>query len=190
LSPQLSTANRIDCGIVDRPLLANCEQKIRNSPCAVGQGQLSCFLRRARSASRSKPLAKTVRGRPQGLRSESQRGRWTKAPPARRIFLVQRRTSPSRARPRLSGCGRGRRDRREAPCRKLREFVSAEPCIDRAGPLGCLLRRARSASRSKPLAKTVRGRPQGLRSESQRGRWTKAPPARRISLVQTGLNLT
>ena len=70
---------------------ANCGRFVRVTPCIRRQGLVVSSMRRARSASRSKFHPAVVRGAiPSGSRSaESHLVGPTKAPPARRIFLVQ-----------------------------------------------------------------------------------------------------
>src|SRR5204863_1000135 len=58
-------------------------------------------------------------------------------------------------------------------------FASAPSCTVHTGLVDSLLRRARSASRSKPNRKAVR-RGRKARAESRSERWTKAQPTRRI----------
>src|SRR5947208_9475477 len=74
---------------------ANCGHGVLRPPCNTPLHLVACCLRRARSASRSKPSPKAVRGR-RKTEAESQRKRWTKAKPARRLFMVRREASSAK----------------------------------------------------------------------------------------------
>src|SRR5205085_12669249 len=88
-STDSSTGCTNGCEIVEKRKV----RKLRALPvrwgCTAPCASLECRLRRARSASRSKPNLRAVReGRK--AKAEGQQERWTKAKPARRIFLVRR----------------------------------------------------------------------------------------------------
>src|SRR5439155_1006812 len=59
-------------------------------------------------------------------------------------------------------------------------FVRDPSCTPPRGSLDSPVRRPRSAARSKPAARAVRGS-RKAKPESQRDGWTKAPPGRRTS---------
>jgi hypothetical protein len=128
ISTALSTAKRNDCGNVVRPFLAKSEDSLRESSCGTRRRSLDSRVRRPRSAVRSKPVSRTVRGR-RKAKPESYRGRWTKAPPGRRTSGPGQ--APSTSAPPVARCTICSRIRRNGKRRKVRLFPSqtlARPC--------------------------------------------------------------
>src|SRR5439155_8210539 len=79
-----------------------------------------------------------------------------------------------------TGCTKGCENVEKGNVRKLRPLPVLRACIAPCASLECRLRRARSASRSKPNLRAVReGRK--AKAKGQQERWTKAKPARRNS---------
>src|SRR5437870_6746458 len=77
-----------------------------------------------------------------------------------------------------TGCTKGCENVEKGNVRKLRPLPVLRACIAPCASLECRLRRARSASRSKPNLRAVReGRK--AKAKGQQERWTKAKPARR-----------
>src|ERR687887_1710028 len=77
-----------------------------------------------------------------------------------------------------TGCKKGRENVEKGKVRKLRPPPVQRACTTPYASLECRLRRARSASRSKPNLRAVReGRK--AKAKGQQERWTKAKPARR-----------
>jgi hypothetical protein len=134
--------------------------KLRFSgPCNERAPALVSPLRRARSASRAKPIPRAVAGRRKspGAVDGSETGsandlaqRSLRVPRRQIIFLV-----PASGRARCpTGCGNV--EKRKL-C-KLREVVFSFPCNPLPVALLSPLRRARSASRAKPIPRAVAGR--------------------------------
>ncbi len=161
--------------------------------CGPSARSLDSRVRRPRSAARSKPVSRAVRGS-RKAKPESQRDEWTKAPPSRRTSgpaakpraydAGQTSVCPAPRRPELSAafvaqCSKRSAARLLRKCRKVRTFLLLASCSRIRSALGSRVRRPRSAARSKPVSRAVRGS-RKAKPESQRDGWTKAPPGRRI----------
>jgi hypothetical protein len=169
-SRHLSPASRPVSGNVESGLRANCALSraaalARPTPC-----RLDCRLHRARGATRSKPSREVVRGsgRSVGWVDESATGSVN--------FFARARLRPGRppSRGRRTGRRRRPRDRDRLLDRRTQTAVfSRAPGLEEAWPPGLdfHLRRARSASRSKPSREAVRGsgRSAGSGDESATG---------------------
>jgi uncharacterized membrane protein YebE (DUF533 family) len=127
--------------------------------CNARESALVSSLRRARSASRTKPILRAVAGRPKspGAVDGSETGsandlaqRSLRVPRRQIVFLV-----PASGRARWpTGCGNV--EKRKL-C-KLREVAYSSPCNPPPATLLSPLRRARSASRAKQILRAVAGR--------------------------------
>src|SRR5919199_4511067 len=109
-------------------------------------------------------------------------GRYVKSKDARSLGL----------RPRSgfsTGCTKGCENVEKGKVRKLRPLPVSQACTAPCASLECRLRRARSASRSKPNLRAVReGRK--AKAKGQQGRWTKAKPARRNLWSDSGKSVS